>query len=106
MMSMERRARPVLSNQPPSDGRAVAGDVMGVRWGKMQGWQPVATSSAPTLTFGVGLTQSGNMVDLDPATGTTIGGVREPPPNSRGYMRVNAAGVATWVETSIDGGTF
>lgn len=105
MMSMERRPPTVLSNQEPAP--QVAGDVLGVRWGKMQGWQVVAgTSAPPALTFGVGLTQTGNMVDLDPASGTTIGGVREPPPNSRGYMRVNAAGVATWVETSVDGGTF
>lgn len=101
-MSMERRPPAQLSNRAVS---RAAGDVYGRRWGNMQGWETVA-SSAPPLNFGVGLTQTGNMVDLDPATGTTIGGVTEPPPNSRGYMRRNAAGVAAWVDVDVDGGIF
>jgi hypothetical protein len=108
--SMERRPPPVLRNTPDNhasrDGRAVAGDVLGQRWGKMQGWQVLSGPSGGGITGGVGLTLTGNVMDLDPATGTTIGGMSEPPPTGRGFMRRNAAGVASWVDVDIDGGRF
>jgi hypothetical protein len=95
-----------MERLPPSKPAAAApkdifGNLMGVRWGKMQGWEPVSAVLAP-LRFGIGLTQTANLVNLDPATPVIIGGLTEALPTGLAYGRSMSA----WVPTlMLAGGT-
>jgi len=62
----------------------------------------------PPLSFGIGLTQTGLIVDLDPAEVqgdpvSEIGGVYEVPADGQQYARQYVAGVPTWVPVTSGG---
>lgn len=102
----KREPLAVLRNYPTVEPRAI-GDVLGVRWGRMQGWEKVAQSATqPPLIFGVGLTLTGSIVDLDPALPGIIGGLREPPDGALTYVRRYQGGVGEWVASTGVGYTW
>jgi hypothetical protein len=56
-------------------------------------WREVAAPTGTPVTYGTGLTQVGDTVNLDAATDAIIGGVMEAPPDGQLYGRVNTGGV-------------
>ena len=89
-------ARPISYARP--EPRAL-GEVLGVRWGLMQGWEVVAASTVQppvTYTFDIGLIEAGGKVDLEPATSAIIGGLTEPAADGI-YLRNAAGGAYSWV---------
>jgi hypothetical protein len=89
--TMERRSKPVVLAEP-----RVAGEILGQRWGNMQGWQTVAGTGTTSVTsFN---TRIGDVVllaaDVRTAGGLlTIGGVMTGP------IRLDATQI-------VDGGQF
>jgi hypothetical protein len=60
----------------------------------------------PPLSFGIGLTQTGLIVDLDPAEQIEIGGIYEIPNDGLQYARQYISGIPEWVPVQSGGFPF